>query len=435
MELLLDNVFRRLLAAFAAAVATAGLALPLWKYFQVDRLETEGSLASLERAILIQPDKADLYGSLGHSLQFEAADNSGRAIAALERATELDPHSGDLWIELALAREQQGDLAGAEQAIHRARVAEPRTPGILWHEMNFALRREQNERGLGLARELLAEDPEYTARTLTLFSSVAPPAVLIRDVLPADLSSMTDAILIFSRMDNLSEAAEPLWTRILALNQAPSSYYLRTLLDGVVDSGDIPLAGRIWSDAIRRGWIAGEAASLNEPLYNGDFHQPLLNFGFDWRVIPNPEASVWIEARGPQPGQQSLCVEFSQDARASFAHVTHVVPVEPETYYSLHGFMRTNRISSRGGAYLQAFEIQPRRGQIATTLPVIGTGGWQEVSLRLETSPDTRLVQLALVRPGVGPGEAAASGQVCIAAIEWKSLGQVKPAITAGAAR
>ena len=435
MELLLDNMFRKLLAAFAAAVATVGLALPLWKYFQVDRLETEGSPASLERAIQIQPDKAELFGSLGHTLQFAAADNSARAMAALERATGLNPYAGNVWVDLALAREQQGDVAGAEQAISRARAAEPRTPSILWHEMNFALRREQIERGLGLARELLAEAPEYTGRTLTLLSSVASPAVLVRDVLPDMLSSLTGAIEIFSRLNNRPEAAEPLWTRILALNQAPSTYYLRMLLDGVLDSGNIPLAGRIWGDAIRRGWIAGDTAALNEPLYNGDFHYPLLNFGFDWRVTPNPEASVWIEARGPQPGQQSLCVEFSQNARAGFAHVTHAVPVEPDTYYNLHGFLRTDRLSSRGGAYLQAFEIQPRRGLIATTVPVMGTGGWQEVSLRLETSHETRLVQLALVRPGVGPGEAAASGQVCAAAIEWKSLGQVKSAGAAGAGR
>jgi hypothetical protein len=210
---------------------------------------------------------------------------------------------------------------------------------------------------------------------------------------------------------------------------------VRQLVDGVLGAGDVTLAQRIWDDAIRRGGIAGDSRALSEPLYNGDFHHPLLNFGFDWRVTQHPEASVWIEARGPEPGQQSLCVEFSEGARIGFAHVTHAVPVEPDTYYNLHGFLRTNRISSRGGAYLQAMEIQPKLGRMATTVPVIGTGGWQEVSLRLETGPDTRLVQLALVRPGVAPSEAPATGQVCAAALEWKALGQAKASRASGAAR
>lgn len=434
MELLLDSLFRKLLAVLAAAAATAGLSLPLWRYFQVERLEAEGSPASLEHAIQLQPEKAALHNRLGHILLFSEADNSARALAAVERATALDPHSGAYWVELSLAREQQGDVAGAEQALGRARSAESHTPNVLWQQMNFALRREENGHAQHLALELLAEAPEYTKRVLPVLSEVTPPPVLVKDVLPTTLISLTDAVEIFSR-ENRSDAAEPLWTRLLALNEPPGARAIRLLLDGALDAGNVPLAQRIWGDAIRRGWIAGDAESLNESLYNGDFHHPLLNFGFDWRVVPQPEASVWLEARGPEPGQQSLCVEFAEGARAAFAHVTHAVPVEPDTFYSLHGFLRTNRLSSRGGAYLQATETQPRRGKTVTTVPVMGTGGWQEVSLRLETGHDTRLVQLALVRPGVAPNEAAATGQVCVAGFEWKSLGQVKTSSAAGAAQ
>ena len=434
MELLLDNLVRKLLAVIAAVAATAALCFPLWRYFQVERLEAEGSPASLERAIQLQPEKASLFNRLGHKLLFSEADDAGQAMAALEHATALDPYDGTYWVELSTAREQQGDFAAARQALERARNAEPQTPSILWQEMNFALRRDENERTLRLARELLAEAPEYTGRALILLSTVAAPPVLVKEVLPPTLNSLKDAVEIFSKQNEL-EAAEPLWTRLLALNEPPSAYVVRQLLDGVLGAGNVPLAQRIWSDSMQRGWIAGDVSAVNEPLYNGDFHHPLLNFGFDWRVLPDPEASVWVEARGPEPGQQSLCVEFAEGARAWFAHVTHVVPVEPDTYYTLHGFLRTNRISSRGGAYLQAMEVQPRRGQIATTMPMIGTGGWQEVSLRLETGRDTHLVQLALVRPGVAPGEAPATGQVCAAGIEWKSLGQVKPAGKAGDAQ
>lgn len=434
MELLLDNLLRKGMAVTAAAAATAALSIPLWRYFQVDRLEAEGSQASLERAAQLQPEKAALFNRLGQGLLFSETQDAGGAIAPLERATTLDPYNGTYWVQLSTAREQQGDLAGAEQDLERARKAEPLTPSILWQQMNFALRRTENDRALQLARELLAEDPEYTGRTLVLLLTVATPSVLVKDVLPPTLNALSGAVEVFSKQNGL-EAAEPLWARLLALDEPPSAYLIRQLVDGVLEAGNVPLAQRIWKDAIRRGWIAGDVNALNEPLYNGDFHHPLLNFGLDWRVIPHSEASVWVEAHGPEPGEQSLCVEFAEGARDAFANVTHLVPVEPNTYYSLHGFLRTNRLTSRGGAYLQAYEIKPRPGQIARTTPMRGTGGWQEVSLRLETGRDTSLVQLALIRPAAAPGEAPATGQVCAAGIEWKTLGQVKTANTSGSGK
>lgn len=431
MELLLNNPFRKVLAVIAAAATTAGLSFPLWKYVRVNRLETEGSQASLERAVLLQPENAALFNRLGQWLLFSESDDAGQAMTALERATVLDPHNGSYWVALAAAREQQGDLAGAQQAMERARSTEPRTPSILWQEMNFELRRAGNDRALQMARELLAEAPEYTGRSLTLLSAVAAPTDLVKDVLPPTLNTLTAAVEVFSRQGSL-EVAEPLWARLLALNQPPSTYVVRQLVDGVLDSSNVALAQNIWRDSIQRGWIAGDASALSDPLYNGDFHHPLLNFGFDWRVLPHPEASVWVETHGPEPGQQSLCVEFAEGARDWFAHVTHVVAVEPDTFYALRGFLRTTRLSSRDGATLQAAEVKPRLGQRVSTIPVRGTGGWQEVSLRLETGRETHLIQLALVRPGAAPSEAPATGQVCAAGIEWKSLGRVKPAGSTG---
>ncbi|NDQ56873.1 MAG: hypothetical protein GZ088_07355 [Acidipila sp.] len=423
MLLLLNTGLRKTVVIVAATVATAALAFPLWRYFRVDRLEAAGSPSSLQRAIALQPDKPELYNRLGLLFLFSDDDNSNRALAVLQKATQLNPYSGAYWVDLAVAREQQGDLSGADQALQSARRIESNTPNVLWQDMNFALRTQQTDRALRDGRELLAKASEYTGRVLSQLAPVVPVPALVRDVLPATLRSFSDAIEIITKQNHM-DAAGVLWTRILALNEAPITYYLKALLDGALEAGDVSLAQRVWADSITRGWIAGDVTTARQPLYNGDFHHPFLNYGFDWRIVPQPDASVWLEGQGPMPGLQSLCVEFSDKARAGFAHIAHAIPVEPNTFYTLHGYLRTNRLSSPGGAYLQVAEALPRAGQVSTTSPVMGTGGWREVALRLRTGSETRMVQLSLVRPGVGSGEAAASGQVCMAALEWTSLGQ-----------
>src|ERR1700687_33236 len=257
MELILDNAFRKTMVIAAATAATAAIALPLWRYLQVDRLEALATPASLQRAIALQSEKPSLYNRLGGVLQFSEDDPGNRPLAALQHATELNPRSGAYWVDLALAREQQGDLSGADQALRRARDTEPNTPNILWQDMNFAVRAQQTDRALRTARELLAQAPEYTGRVLTLLAAVTPVPTLVKDVLPATLSSLTVAIETITKQNRM-EAAPALWTRILSLNQDPSVYFLRMLFDGVLNAGDVALAQRIWTDSITRAWIAGD---------------------------------------------------------------------------------------------------------------------------------------------------------------------------------
>ena len=421
MELVLERWPSKILAATVAVAATAALSLELWKHIEADRLAQEATVDSLRRAIRLEPRNAELYWRLGRTELFSESGNPTAALAALETATQLDPHSGSYWVDLSQARENAGDAAGAESALDSARAAEPRTPMMLWQSMNFALRRNQPERAMALGRELVAAAPPYTARVLPQLSEVAELSTLIETVLPADRGAIDDlTAYLCSHMDQKSAMA--LWNRVMATGIPPSNFYLRRFLDALIGQGQGELAGRVWGDSIGRAWIGGEAEGLAEPLYNSDFRRPLLGFGFDWKVIPQPETSVWVSDDGPQPGQPCLCADFSGRSRADFYHVAHAVVVEPGNQYVLTAKVRVRHLGTRTGAFLAVSGIGAAGQQPAMTDRLVGTTGWEDVSTEFVAGSETHLAQVVLSRPGVATDQPAASGQVCLAGVQWRRV-------------
>jgi tetratricopeptide (TPR) repeat protein len=423
MVLQLDTLFRKAAVAGLAVAATVGLSLPLWAQFRVSRLSSEGTQESLQAAVALQPRNAELHNRLGRVLLYSPLGDATRTMAELQRAVELDARSGSYWMDLALAREINGDLEGAAAAIRRARAAEPRTPALLWHEANFDIRRGRLEPALSLLRELMQNAPEYTGRVLPLFSRVTEPATLVGEVVPATRPAM-DAALEFVRRENHLAAAGVAWDRLLRMEDPPTGQ-VRPFLDWLILRGEAELAVRVWQEAAEREWIPIAADAAREPLYNGDLRHPLEDFGFDWRVLPHPEASVWMEGRGPEPGLNSLCVQFNPEARENYAHIVHYLPVQPDYHYSLRGAMRSDRLAARAGAFLQISD--PLRPSVsARTDAVTGSNGWRDVLAAIQTGPDTRMLAIRLARPAPVVAEEPGSGLVCIARLEWSELGPKK---------
>lgn len=417
MVLALDTLPRKLLLAAAAAAATVGLSIPLWSHYQVNRYSSQGTRENLEQAVALQPENAELRNRLGRVLLYSPLGDGAQARVELERATQFNARTAAYWTDLAMARELANDLRGAGDALQRAQAAEPRTPAVLWHRVNFMLRRGDQPAAQKLMRELLQLAPEYTDRALPLFSRVTEPGVLITQALPSRADALEAAMDFVRREDHIA-AAGATWNRVMELHEPPSSAPLRAFLDWLIQRGQSRLAQAVWKQAALKGWIPMDPAAANDAFYNADFQSPLQNFGFDWRVTPHPEASVWMEGRGPEPGQQSLCVQFAEGARSEYSHVFHFIAVEADAYYSLRATLRSDRLFSRSGGFL---EVRDSRGAVmAQSDSVSGTSAWKNVALQVQSGSAPSLLRLALRRPATGAGEEPATGLMCMANLKWE---------------
>jgi len=419
MTLELDTIPRKLAVAAAVALATVGLALPLLAHYQADHDSSQGTRESLERALALQPRNAEFHNRLGRLLLYTPLADPALTLREIETATRLEPGNGQYWTDLAMAQEIRGNFSEASSAIARARAAEPNTPAVLWFEANYLVRRGNEAKALERLKLLLAQSPEYSVRALSFFARVADPGVLIEQALPPRRDAL-EAAMEFIRTQQLTSAAPQLWKAVAKLQEPPAEWQLRLFVDWLITTQQTALATEIWNETGRRGWLPITPAVDPTVLYNASFESPLQNFGFDWRVLPHADVSAWIEARGPAPGLQSLCIQFDDDARSDYAHVTHAIAVEPGASYSLKASLRSDRLASRDGAALAIATLDNH--ELLRTDSVTGTSHWKEVASFFQAGPQTRLVLLRFVRPAPRKGDDPASGLACVSDVRWTRL-------------
>jgi tetratricopeptide (TPR) repeat protein len=437
MVVRLSSGLKKVAVMLLACGSFAGVAFAASRYLRVEWLSRAGTQDSLRRALQAQPADADLHNKLGRILLYSPESDSAQAEQHLSRATALDPYNGLYWADLALAREMRGDLDGSWQALAAARKAEPSTPQFRWLAMNYLLRRGELDRAVEEARLLLREAPDYTGRAIPVLANAVPMDRLITSTVPASSRALCDLLAVISRSRDHAGASKA-WDTVMGSGVSLRSTCVRPFMDTLISGGDAAVAQRVWRDSIGKGWLEADASALHQPLYNADFRYPVLNYGFDWRVIPHAEASTWIEAQGPEPGMQSLCVEFSADARTEYANMLRYVAVEPETEYLLLAFVRSDRLVSRQGAHLQVLEVAsrgapPKTPVYARSESWSGTNRWKEVAFRFATGPQTRMLTMQLRRPGALPNEPPASGLTCLSAVEWRMVGPASRTASAAA--
>jgi len=424
MTLDLSTSPRKLAAALAVALATVALSLPLYAQYQADSYASLGTQSGLQRALELQPRNAEFHNRLGRLLLYTPLADATQTLKETETATQLAPLNGQYWADLALLQEVRGNFAQAAAAIQRARAAEPNTPSILWLEANYLVRRGEEARALERLKALLALSPEYSVRALSFFAKVSDPGDLIENALPRRRDAL-EAAMEFIRTQELAGPAPQLWKAISTLQEPVSENQLRLFVDWLITRQQAPLARQVWNEAGQRGWLPVTPSEESGALYNAGFEHPLQNFGFDWRVIPHEETSAWIEARGPAPGLQSLCIQFSDDARGDYAHVLHLVTVEPNSSYSLKASLRSDRLMSREGAALTVTSLDHH--ELARTDSVTGTSHWKEVASVFQTGPQTQMVLLRFVRPAPLKKDDPGSGLACFSDVRWTRLASVAP--------
>jgi tetratricopeptide (TPR) repeat protein len=427
MLLRLESWTKKLGVIALVAAASVPFALSLQGIVRAEQLSRRGTAESLIRAIALQPGNARLHNQLGRVLLFSPESDSRAAENYLQRATQLDPTSGDYFTDLAMSREMHGDLAGAQDALERARRAEPHTPLMKWHAMNFFLRRGEVEKALTESAGLLRGAPEYTVRVVPVIANAVPMNTVIERVVPDEPRVLCDLLAVISRTRDHAGASRA-WDRVVRSGFAFRPVCIEHFLNALIVSGESQLAQRVWRDSLERRWLGSNPESLSEPFYNADFRYPVLNSGFDWRVVPHAEASAWIESQGPEVGQQSLCVQFNSDARIEYANIVRYIPVQPNTEYSMRARIRSDRLDSSPGAFLQLTDLPgvvDASGKAVYTRSESwsGTNRWKEISLRVTTGSKTQLLVLQLRRPGVLATDRPASGTTCISAVEWRALG------------
>jgi len=121
--------------------------------------QNEHSLLTVAQILTLEPQNAEAHFMTG--LNFRAIGEIDRAIAAFQRATEIDPKLTDAWLIAADLMDQKG-MALAEEYYDAATRVDPDNPST-WHSKAFYLQNNgQEKEALALYRKINLIDKNYT---------------------------------------------------------------------------------------------------------------------------------------------------------------------------------------------------------------------------------------------------------------------------------
>src|SRR5215472_6729020 len=312
------------------------------------------TLAGYERATKLEPAEFRNWYLLGRYWQYNLENtDTSRAIYAYNVALSLNPHSADVWMDLAAAQEAEGNIAAARDAHSHAKRDYPLSAEVSWSYGNFLLRQGELDTAFLEMRQAVDLDPLRAAEALSRALHAQPNIDLVLDrVLPQKSDAYVSA-LEGQMAEGETANGSKIWTRLallhphLALNTPYTSY---ALVEALIQQQQIPEAQHVWGQAVDFAGLANLPPPAGSILWDGGFESGVVGYGFAWKF---PEGIRGVHAsfdtHEKHSGNRSFRLLFDGKYNLSLSGPCHLVPVQPSTAYNFSAWIRTLSITSEEG--------------------------------------------------------------------------------------
>jgi tetratricopeptide (TPR) repeat protein len=353
-----------------------------------------------ERAARLEPDDARNWYLLGRYWQYNLEDpEAKRAIRAYRQALSYDPHSADVWLDLGMAYESEGDIPAARNAFLQAQHAYPLSPEVSWRYGNFLLRRGELEPAFAEIKHAVEADPKRGAAAFILCARFEPDISSLLDrVLPHTQGAYLSVISALSEQGQ-TDRALIVWSRLAALRpqiQLSESY---PLLGALIYKRQMREAQSVWEQALVFAGISRPPGPPGSLVWDGGFESNVMGGGFTWTHPPSfAGVLITFDTKEKHSGNRSLRLTFNGFSNVSFSDVCQYVAVQPSTSYRFSAWVQTRALSTDQGVRFGLHSFSDSVNSIAWTDDVLGTRPWTRVELPWTSGKDVRELQLCISR-------------------------------------
>jgi hypothetical protein len=352
-----------------------------------------------QKAVRLEPGNAEYWSHVGLSRQWELSpDGIHEAVRYLQIATQINPRSADLWMELADAYQTSGDPIRAQEAYERAQADYPISAEVAWRYGSFLLYEGKLSDGYAEIRRAISIDPSLTQRAIAECWQSDPSVDPILDKVLLTKSEYYLGAIDFFLSQNLPDPALAVWNRQRELRLPVKLPDAIPLVDMLIEQDRVAEAQQTWQQALEAADWSQDSNNTRPLVFNGKFDNEIMNGGFDWREVAAPGAHFAFDDRIAHAGSRSFQVQFDGTENVDFQNLFQYIPVEPRTRYHFSAYLRSEGISTDRGI---CFEIvDPRHiSQVQMVTPdVIGTNPWTLMQTDLVTGPETHLLRITLRR-------------------------------------
>jgi hypothetical protein len=204
-------------------------------------------------------------------------------------------------------------------------------------------------------------------------------------------------------------AADRVWPSVVETGDKLQARDLLFYMDSLINRHQVGQVQSVWTTLkgsdpeVQRRIEAGNA------IVNGDFEDNLLNGGLDWRYTKTDGVTVTMDTSIFHGGTRSLALQFDADSIPD-AGVYELIPVDPATRYSLHGYLHSEELESANGVRLGVSDYYSNTPLVMAD-EILGSTSWRNTAAEFTTGSDTRLVKVSVVR---SPAHGRIRGKVWI---------------------
>jgi hypothetical protein len=382
-----------LAVAVAAVFAYIAAVLRPWA---ADRAASSADLPGLERALALQGNNARYHYLLGR-YAFYAELDTDRALVHYRAALELNPTNARYLLDLADLYEFSGNRTEQSAVLNRALAMAPYDPDVRWNAGLFYLVAGNIDEALRHFRIVVinSDSAESRAAMVLAWRATHDAERMLRWMIPPTASAHAELIEILLQ-SNQADAAEQVWSHWSALPERFAPQLAFPLIDFFIAQQRPASAVAVWRRLMQADAELRQRVNTGNLVTNSGFEDDVLNGGMDWRCTSNALATVQIDTTQFHGANRSLKIAFTGE-EGSEAGVVQFVPVEPDTTYTFTGYMMTDEIYSAHGPQFGIFDLA-RPAPLLLTDEIVGTVPWTVRQGSFRTGPDTKLVQLKVVR-------------------------------------
>ena len=342
--------------------------------------------SNVHRALRLAPGNPDYY------VRWARAEPAV-ALPALGRAATLDPADSSVWIELAAAAEQHGDLLNAEQCLLRA-VGLDRTFAPRWLLAEYYARRHDQQLFWPAVRAALATSYDDSTPLFEVCWDLDPDPRVIRDRALPERPDIWRQYFDFLLSKNLLDAAEEISGRIMQHAGPDTVPSLLLYCDRLIEKNRVSQAVDTWNALAGKHLVddAALAPSRGVSVTNGGFTKAVLGRAFDWRVSAPSEISYRQEI-----SPSGLRFDFFGNQPEHCELLSQLVPVEPDKQYRLVAKYETEGLQGNTGIAWQMLDLNTNADLLRGIGRVAASQRRQNAqTYEFETPSEKRLVRLVL---------------------------------------
>lgn len=384
---------RAFLLFLGCAAFAAGYSYVAIRGYRAFALSTEGSESALKQSIALEPRNAAAYDLLCRRLR-DAASDPVAALPYCRESVRLNRYDSENWLDLAETLYETGDPQEQRKAIEQALAVDPKTPQVAWNAANFYLLQGEVEPAVGLFAAVLKGDPSLSTLTLKTSWRVLGKVDPILRMLPPNPNVYLQLVGLMVA-ENQREAAAQVWSRLIGLNTEIDYHAALFYIENLLGWKQIDAAEKAWQQLGERS-PAFKAYQRKEQnlIVNGSFENEVLNAGFGWRINPQGTA-ISVDDETVKDGRRSVLISYS--APVLDAGLSQLVPVKPNTSYTVSAWIKTGDLQTANGPRLAAFDAFSG-ASFGASEPTSYTTEWRVVQTEFTTGRDTKLVSLRLSR-------------------------------------